>query len=718
MTEHDAIRFPRLRVTLVEPSAPDCFIDMADLTAAPNETAAVSPPWAALPSRDMLGAGAVMGPDVTEAVVRISGVARKGAKGPIMSAKGFAINRGLHEYRIVSVQWRLEYELAPLLLRERVESDICLVVLDDNLANSVSSGEEIVCVHEHFVCGVQTSRLTSYAKGKGKGRKQTVWEFGDGGLQLARGFRVEVGSVSSVWSPEGRGGIVSPPTVAARRAGHRDPLGLAIKFKLTLVRADVVAPRGVAPDAEEEDRSAAAIPPTQPVTSVRSSIHNRGREIFPGFTNIGDAPVSLRALGVFVSVLKPGHPLEAHVIKIEVDGQVVRSFCAPPHDPMATSHSSSALVPLHGLSLAPGSVVTASHMSLGTATIALDVALYLISTARPGALAPRDLLVLPTRDCSAVNSGRSCVERRADDASVNVVSRDHAYADMDGDGHLDRVRAVDHANGDVSFMLARGGAWGLESERLWFVSTCCRGGGDGVKRFINSSHIITRQPPGSNASVALLSLDYCRAAIHNRAHGLAKLGHGMKEIVNQMHPWCFAFKSSKREFWRHLEFSWRDERDEATPGLSAKKRARYDTLQARHIWSAHAGELQMPSEAARSPRLRLAVMRPSELRCLAHMSDLTTISPSARDTPPPQWAQWAKLQPPRAMRSAAVEMGPGVADAVVHVSGTARKGENGAIMSAKGFVINKGTYEYRVARVEWRLECARAALRAAADRYV
>jgi hypothetical protein len=467
MTEHDAIRFPRLRVTLVDPSAPDCFVDMADLTAAPNETAAVSPPWAALPSRGMLGAGAVMGPDVTEAVLRISGVARKGANGPIMSAKGFAINRGLHEYRIVSVQWRLKYELAPLLLRERAESDICLVVLDDNLANSVSSGEEIVRVHEHFVSGVQTSRLTSYAKGKGKGkgRKQTVWEFGDGGLQLARGFRVEVGSVSSVWSPEGRGGIVSPPTVAARRAGHRDPLGLAIEFNLALVRADVVAPRGVAPDAEEEDRSAAAIPPTQPLTSVRSSIHNRERESFPGFTspfssntNIGDAPVSLRALGVFVSVLKPGHSLEAHVIKIRVDGQVVRSFCAPPHDPITTSHSSSTLVPLHGLSLAPGSVVTASHMSLGTATIALDVALYLISTARPGALAPRDLLVLPTRDCSAVNSGRSCVERRADDASVNVVARDHAYADMDGDGHLDRVRAVDHANGDVSFMLARGGA--------------------------------------------------------------------------------------------------------------------------------------------------------------------------------------------------------------------------------------------------------------------
>jgi hypothetical protein len=123
-------------------------------------------------------------------------------------------------------------------------------------------------------------------------------------------------------------------------------------------------------------------------------------------------------------------------------------------------------------------------------------------------------------------------------------------------------------------------------------------------------------------------------------------------------------------------------------------------------------------DAAWSPRLRLAVMRPSELRCLAHMSDLTAVSPSARDTPPPQLAQWAKLRPPRAMRSAAVEMGPDVADAVVHVSGTAHKGENGAIMSAKGFVINKGTYEYRVARVEWRLECARAALRAAADRYV
>jgi len=48
----------------------------------------------------------------------------------------------------------------------------------------------VVCVHEHFVSGVETQRLTGGT---------TVWRFderGAGGLPLAAGFRFELGCVS------------------------------------------------------------------------------------------------------------------------------------------------------------------------------------------------------------------------------------------------------------------------------------------------------------------------------------------------------------------------------------------------------------------------------------------------------------------------------------------------------------------------------------------
>ena len=115
------------------------------------------------------------------------------------------------------------------------------------------------------------------------------------------------------------------------------------------------------------------------------------------YKNVGSTPVALDSLAVFLSVLTPAHPLEAHVIEIEIDHETVRSFCAPPHQARKRSESSSTLVPLRGLELAPGSSISATHLHLGTATININIALYIVSDARPGALLPTDVSVLPGR---------------------------------------------------------------------------------------------------------------------------------------------------------------------------------------------------------------------------------------------------------------------------------------------------------------------------------
>ena len=63
---------------------------------------------------------------------------------------------------------------------------------------------------------------------------------------------------------------------------------------------------------------------------------------------------------------------------------VRRSHCLSP-----SSRARRARRVFISLELAPGSIVTASHVSHGTAPVEFDVALYIISTARPGERAAR-----------------------------------------------------------------------------------------------------------------------------------------------------------------------------------------------------------------------------------------------------------------------------------------------------------------------------------------
>ena len=169
------------------------------------------------------------------------------------------------------------------------------------------------------------------------------------------------------------------------------------------------------------------------------------------------------------------------------------------------------------------------------------------------------LVPRPAHECAASD----CVRKNAEGGAVaNKVPRDVAYADMDGDGFLDRVRADQSANGDVRFLIARGGVQGLEREHLWFVSTCCRTSDDdreGSPTFVEASRIITKRPRGTNASVALLDLGYCRALMQRRVRRLGKEQHmeersSPAEIAARiLQPWCAA--SLEIDWaWLHFQF--------------------------------------------------------------------------------------------------------------------------------------------------------------------
>ena len=615
----------------------------------------------------------VLGPDFDGVeVVRVTRArARKGANGMITGAKGYVANAGTHEWRVLDVRWHLEYELAPLRDGEVIESDVCLVVLDGAKENSVSSGEEVVCVHEHYVRGAKTERRAA----------DTHWQFGaGGGLPLRAGFRVEVGSVSSYWT-KGGNQLIAPDDIEAR-TNVTDRFGLAIRYNMTLRRSSAVA---------------GGVPPPRGLTSVRSPMRDRSDLSFPGFRspssaykNVGTAPIRLEALGVFISILRPRDPMEHHTVALEIDGAIVRTFCVRRLNPSVTSSSTSALVSLRGMPpLAPGSTVCAVHLPLGSSKVSFDAALYLLSDALPGALASTDV-TLPGVDLNAdghedfvdvdhaglvwadltradqngahdtqhqllngvarlprallsamtppragwhllggrdaLRDGRSylrfesstapetcldldmrrrpglpgfyldarfCNESRAPplahdcvghlnragecftrnkhgDPSSNCLRRDHAYADMDGDGYLDRVRVDERPDRELRLLLARGGPYGLGLEQEWFVSTCCRLRDDelaaweqfsGRPRADLGEHFMdflsdcqgfvrldVREPLGSKASVALLELDHCEGIL---AYKRSTLSPAEAIELETREPWCpVREKPAKRPHWR------------------------------------------------------------------------------------------------------------------------------------------------------------------------
>ena len=158
--------------------------------------------------------GVVLDATVTARTVVVRGLARKDANGAILSTKGFTINRGHrlgcschamwctrthgrnisyvpllsiifpapqalkslnsctshdlrtktnipgnYEYRLTRLEWHVEYDTAPLLLMDTVETDVCLVVLEDARKNSVSSGREVACGHPRCIGIHHTFRI-------------------------------------------------------------------------------------------------------------------------------------------------------------------------------------------------------------------------------------------------------------------------------------------------------------------------------------------------------------------------------------------------------------------------------------------------------------------------------------------------------------------------------------------------------------------------------
>eukprot|EP00040_Diaphanoeca_grandis_P036229 m.230225 g.230225 ORF g.230225 m.230225 type:complete len:735 (-) comp33575_c0_seq1:262-2466(-) len=276
---------------------------------------------------------------------------------PIMSCSTHLKNEGQHNYRVMSYTATLRHE--GIHRNESVESDVCLTIFGFSAITSVSSGEEVVCAHEHFEGSDPTFQ----------GRESIIKvDLGDNGFLLRPGFKVEAASVSQLYSPVEYVATDMDEVVARLEAF---PFALALDFEMVLVRED---------QAKEPA-----------LRSVRSPMRDRSVFYLPTretssytvYENKGTKAVTVRGMMVFTSMLT--HPIAGeHMLRVLVDGVEAHSGCLAPHQPRVASSPFGGLFHLN-LTLAPGSNFSVIHtlqLVPGNAP-AFDFAAYILFQEHP-----------------------------------------------------------------------------------------------------------------------------------------------------------------------------------------------------------------------------------------------------------------------------------------------------------------------------------------------
>lgn len=316
-----------------------------------------------LKTRIMIGSMVVLGPDVNDCTrLIVRGVANKGLNGPILSTKGFILRSpdSKTNYTMVGLKYKLNY--SALKFNESVESDICVVILPNEMTNSLSSGSEVLCAHEHVHYGLNP--------------EMTVLSFPNGGFVLKPGWRIDVNSVSSVWGPNSVGIYHATDNLAKRIEGlvtQSSPF-LSVTYEIELVVSDV----NMKP----------------PLSSVRSPQRDRSFNLdpfgyyfspFTQYQNIGNNPIEIVSFGVFLSVLDH-YSRMVSMVEVLVDNQLKLTRCLSDHIFDHTTSITSELIPLNFI-LKPGSIITVRHRGSGDTAIA-DVAFYIIFSGNASSLIP------------------------------------------------------------------------------------------------------------------------------------------------------------------------------------------------------------------------------------------------------------------------------------------------------------------------------------------
>lgn len=253
------------------------------------------------------------------------------------------VNESGHEYRLVSMTYALD-RTRPRK-DESIETDLGIAIINNGKEVSLTSGEEMLILHEYFVPpakmgGLETMRVPA------------------GGFRFTPGQRLSIGSVSGV-VPLGQGGVAE---IADERLS--DGSFMSLYYRVELVRADLMAEPAV--------------------TSYRSPYRDRsyvadpGRRVAPytDYRNTSGKPVRIYGIGVFLSNLTSTLPT-AHGLEVFVNGQRIADIPLPPHIPGVASDTLPMILPFP-LTLAPNDQLSVRGRAEPNEALVFDFSSYAI----------------------------------------------------------------------------------------------------------------------------------------------------------------------------------------------------------------------------------------------------------------------------------------------------------------------------------------------------
>lgn len=245
----------------------------------------------------------------------VKGVISKYYNGPILSGGIWLTNNSTEEYRIKSINYVINY--TGLYSDEAAESDVCLTVVPQISNGALSSGEELLCGHEHH---------------KGSGRGDTLDQtLPLGGISLKPGYKMYFASVSQL----------HPQQVGEDRL-NKD--FLSVPFTIKLEKADLTDKIVVySHRSPHRDRSFVADPA-------------REYAPFTDYINNGDRIVSVVGLGVFPSSIS--HHLPNNLtVEVWVNDNLNEKFFIGSHSPIESDVQSNKLLPLN-VELKKGDIIS------------------------------------------------------------------------------------------------------------------------------------------------------------------------------------------------------------------------------------------------------------------------------------------------------------------------------------------------------------------------
>jgi len=282
--------------------------------------------------------------DPTADAILFTARSSKFPNGPILSTgSSMLFNTEKDEYRLLWL--RADINHTAIHADEGVESDVCVTVVPQSTQNSVSSGEELFCTHEH------------YYGGDGKSVGPSLFDFGPGGFPLGPNTKLDIASVSKIYGAA-RFSPLTENMVRSRDAPAEPvmmPFGevttsldlLALNFEALIVPSDVKDHVGL--------------------RSVRSPLRDRSvvplpySEVMPftEFKNVKSEPVTIVGLGIFRSML--GHYVAGDtLIRVIIGDKEVHRLCPVSHRPNEVSASFDAVVPLSA-TVPTGSTIRVEH---------------------------------------------------------------------------------------------------------------------------------------------------------------------------------------------------------------------------------------------------------------------------------------------------------------------------------------------------------------------